>query len=57
MDGMCCWHLKEKLWNMTGLPPSQQRLVLANGAEAPDDMPFAGSGLRPGDVLMLRVAG
>jgi hypothetical protein len=56
VDGMRCWHLKQKLWNLTGLHPSEQRLVLANGADAPDDMPFAGSGLEPGDILMLKVA-
>lgn len=47
-------HLKEKLWNMLGIKPSQQHLIMVNGGEAVDAMPFAGSGLQPFEVLYLK---
>lgn len=51
---MCVENLKEKIWNMTGVSPGSQRLVMANGGDAPDSMPFAGSGMRQNEVLYLR---
>jgi hypothetical protein len=54
VDGMCVQNLKEKIWNLTGLSPSCQRLIMANGGDAPDSMPFAGSGMRQYEVLYLK---
>eukprot|EP00892_Ulva_mutabilis_P007747 jgi/Ulvmu1/5344/UM022_0138.1 len=53
-DGMQVKHLKEKLWNMLGIKPSNQHLIMVNGGEAVDNMPFAGSGLQPFEVLFLK---
>lgn len=41
---------------MLGVKPSQQHLIMVNGGEACDSMPFAGSGLQPYEVLFLRQA-
>lgn len=39
---------------MLGIKPSQQHLIMVNGGEAVDAMPFAGSGLQPYEVLYLK---
>lgn len=54
VDGMCVKNLKEKIWNMTGVSPSNQYLVMSNGAAAEDSMEFAGSGMQQGEILYLR---
>ena len=51
---MSVLNLKDKLWNISGLHPSAQRLVMPNGGELTDSMDFASSGLQPGDSLLLR---
>ena len=53
---MSVLNLKDKLWNISGLHPSAQRLVMPNGGELTDSMDFASSGLQPGDSLLLRTA-
>lgn len=55
VDGMTVSNLKDKLWNITGLAPLRQRLILPNGAELSDAMDFVNCGLQPGDSLALRV--
>ena len=54
VDGMCVKNLKAKIWNMTGVSPSNQYLVMSNGAAAEDSMEFAGSGMQQGEILYLR---
>lgn len=54
VDGMCVKNLKEKIWNLTGISPQSQCLVLANGAPAEDSMLFAGSGMQQFEVLYLK---
>ena len=56
VDGMCVKNLKEKIWNMTGISPNNQCLVMSNGAAADDSMEFAGSGMQQGEVLYLTTA-
>ena len=55
-NGMTVRDLREKLWNMTGLSPARQRLVLPNGEELLDAMDFVSCGLQPGDILLLHQA-
>jgi hypothetical protein len=54
VDGMCVKNLKEKIWNMTGIAPRNQSLVMCNGAAAEDSMQFAGSGMQQFEVLYLK---
>ena len=52
---MTVHHLKDKLWNTTGIHPALQRIVLPNGAHLSDSTDFVTCGLQPGDTLALRV--
>jgi hypothetical protein len=54
VDGMCVKNLKEKIWNLTGIAPRNQCLVMSNGAAAEDSMQFAGSGMQQFEVLYLK---
>ena len=52
-NGMTVTDVRNKLWNVTGIAPEAQRLLLPQGQELTDSSSVEGCCLQPGTALWL----